>query len=231
MTGKVKDGRTTRWAEHREGRRSTLVEAAVSAIDEHGPDASIARIAKAAGVTKPVLYRYFDDKSELHAEVGRWYAQQILDRIVPELAAHGPVRTKVTRAVDGYLSLLSEHPQVFLLVVRHRSTDAVLADGKAAIAATFARVIGDGLRALEVDAGGAEPWAEGVVGLGLSVGEWWLSRGTMSRTAVRDYLSGFLFHAFAGITEEYGVDLEALGDAQAGDPTLVALRGERRSQR
>lgn len=57
MTRKVKtpepaDGRATRWEEHRDQRRATLIEAAVAAIDEHGADASIAQIAATAGVSK-----------------------------------------------------------------------------------------------------------------------------------------------------------------------------------
>ena len=55
-----------------------------------------------------------------------------------------------------------------------------LADGKAAIAAAIARVMGDALRGFGVDSAGAEPWAHGLVGLGLSTGEWWLTRQTMS---------------------------------------------------
>ena len=65
MTRKVKDdGRTTRWDAHRDQRRAELVLAAVRAIDQHGPDAGIADIAAEAGVSRPVLYRYFADKDD-----------------------------------------------------------------------------------------------------------------------------------------------------------------------
>ena len=46
------------------------MEAAVAAIDEHGASASIAQIAEAAGMSKPVLYRYFSDKDDLYRAVG-----------------------------------------------------------------------------------------------------------------------------------------------------------------
>ena len=65
------DGRATpAGTSHRETRRAELVEAAVAAIDEHGPSASIAEIAASAGVSKPVLYRYFADKDDLYRAVG-----------------------------------------------------------------------------------------------------------------------------------------------------------------
>lgn len=217
MAPKVKDdGRTTRWDAHRDQRRHELVEAAVRAIDRHGPGAGIAEIAAEAGISKPVLYRYFADKDELHAAVGRWAANEVLARMVPELMADAPMRERITRSIDAYLATLEEHPQVFLLLVRHRGGDA-LADGKAAIAAAFARILGDTLRELGVDAAGAEPWAQGLVGLGLSTGEWWLERQTMTRAAVGSYLSTFIWHALDGASAELGVPLSA-----ADRPTLAA---------
>ncbi|KRF17643.1 hypothetical protein ASG90_04555 [Nocardioides sp. Soil797] len=227
MTRKVKspgpsDGRTTRWDEHRDQRRATLIEAAVSAIDEHGAGANIAQIAATAGVSKPVLYRYFADKDELHAAVGSWGAQQVLDRVIPPLLTDLPIRERIAVSVDGYLAVIAEHPALFQLVVHHR-TDAKdpLADGRKTITSTFARVIGDGLRHLGVDAAGAEPWAHGLVGLGLSTGEWWLGRQTMSQEAVGRYLTEFIWHAFEGIAEEYGVPLSTL---DAPPPAATPIR-------
>jgi AcrR family transcriptional regulator len=207
MQRKVKgDGRTTRWDVHREERRAEFVAAAVRAIDKHGPDASVADIATEAGVSKPVLYRYFSDKDQVHEAVGQWGAGLVLERMVPALARRGPARERVTEAIENYLTTIEEHPQVFLLLVRHRTGSGdLLADGKASIAASIARLVGDNLRRAGVDAAGAEPWAEGVVGLCLSVGEWWLTRQTMTRAAVARYLTEFVWHAYDGISQEYGV--------------------------
>lgn len=206
----VRDGRATRWSAHREARRDELVLAAVAAIDEHGPDAGVGEIAAAAGVSKPVLYRYFDDKADLHAAVGSWGAGVVMERLVPALFSDGSVKERVELGCDAYLAAIEEHPNVFLLLVAHRvEGDAdPLADGKAAIAAAMARVLGDGLRELGIDAAGAEPWAHGLVGLGLSTGEWWLTRRTMSRSAVSGYLSTFLWHAFEGLAREHGLRLD-----------------------
>jgi AcrR family transcriptional regulator len=203
------DGRTTRWDAHRDQRRTDLVLAAVRAIDRHGPDASVADMAAEAGVSKPVLYRYFADKDELHAAVGQWGAREVLSRLVPALTSDAPMRQRIADATDGYLATLEEHPQVFLLLVRHRGADA-LADGKAEIAATLARLLGDTLRDLGIDAAGAEPWSHGLVGLGLSTGEWWLERRTMSRAAVADYLAAFVWHALDGAARDLGVPLSAV---------------------
>ena len=204
------DGRSTRWSAHRESRRAELVEAAVAAIDDLGASASVEDIAAAAGVSKPVLYRYFTDKTDLHAAVGSWGAELVMSRLLPALDAEGSLRERVGVGTEAYLRALEEHPNVFLLLVSQRVVGDVdpLADGKAVISAALARVMGDALRELGVDAGGAEPWAHGLVGLGLSTGEWWLTRKTMTRSAVSNYLSAFVWHAFAGITASYGVAID-----------------------
>jgi AcrR family transcriptional regulator len=212
MTRNVKDdGRATRWDQHRFDRRAELVEAAVAAIDEHGPAASIAQIAESAGISKPVLYRYFEDKDDLYRAVGWWGANQVVDGLMPLLLHDGPLRERVERACTAYLTLISLHPNVFFLLVDHPNGDDPLADGKELVAATLARTLGDVLRDLGVDAGGAEPWAYGLVGLGLSTGEWWLRRKTMSRAAVSRHLSQFVWHAFEGIAREHGVRVDSTG--------------------
>ena len=205
------DGRHARWDEHREARRAELVEAAVAAIDEHGPAAGIAEIAASAGVSKPVLYRYFADKDDLYRAVGAWGADAVLEAVVPVLLADAPMRARVERACDAYLALIAQHPHVFFLLVEHPTNQDPLADGKEMVAAALSRMLGDALRDLGVDAAGAEPWAHGLVGLGLSTGEWWLRRRTMSRPAVAAYLGSFVWHAFEGVAREHGVRVDSSG--------------------
>ena len=95
MTRNVKDdGRSSRWDSHRETRRAELVAAAVRAVDSGGTEVSIADIAAEAGVSKPVLYRYFADKAELHGAVGMWAARQILDAVVDAVLAPAPTRER-----------------------------------------------------------------------------------------------------------------------------------------
>lgn len=228
MPRQVKDGRSARWDAHREERRIELVLAAVAAIDDLGPSAGISEIARAAGVSKPVLYRYFDGLDDLYAAVGRWGADEVMRRLLPAILTEAPIRERVGRGVEAYLATIELHPHVFLLLVRHRAagTDP-LADGKAAIAAAFARILGDTLRELGVDTGAAEPWAQSLVGMGLATGEWWLERQTMSRAAVGAHLTSFIWHAFSGTAEELGVPLRSL-DAPGAVPGSITPLEERR---
>ncbi|OIJ28207.1 TetR/AcrR family transcriptional regulator [Nocardioides luteus] len=226
MTRNVKDdGRSSRWDSHRETRRAELVAAAVRAVDSGGTDVSIADIAAEAGVSKPVLYRYFADKAELHGAVGMWAARQILDAVVDAVLAPAPTRERVEAGVAAYVETIAGHPNVYLLLVRqHTGGTDPLADGKQLIAATFARLLGDTFGRLGVDAAGAEPWAHSLVGIGESAGQWWLDRRTMSRAAFTRYLSEFVWHALEGTTAEYGVDLSALDRPEIVTPLRKSPR-------
>ncbi len=199
------DGRSARWEQHRAGRRAELVAATVRAIDQHGPDVRIAEIAAEAGVSKPVLYRYFADKDELHVAVGTWAAEQILDVVMPAVLSEGPVRDRVEAAVEAYLRVIEEHHQVFLLLVQRRPGGNPLGDGRERITSTVAKVLTNFLRQADLDPEPAVVWAHSVVGIGMSAGEWWLEHRSMPLDTVTRYLASFTWHAFAGSAAELGL--------------------------
>jgi AcrR family transcriptional regulator len=199
------DGRRGRWAGHREQRRAELTAAAIEAIRELGPEVGMDAIAAHAGVSKPVLYRYFADKSELWLAVGRQAATLVLDAIVPAVAAVREERDAIAAAIDAYLGHIAADPNLYQFVVHQpeiaRGRD-VVADVVDTVASGLARLFGDRLRARELDSGAALPWAYGVVGYVQSAGDWWLrQQQPISREALSDYLSSFLWGGVAGIAQ------------------------------
>ncbi|MCA2214285.1 TetR family transcriptional regulator [Jidongwangia harbinensis] len=199
----VKDGRRQRWADHREQRRAQLTVAAIEAIRAHGPDIGMEAIAAHAGVSKPVLYRYFADKSQLWQAVGVEAAAMLVAAIEPAVAAVRADRDVVGAAVDAYLTLIEADPHVYRFVVhrpdveRHRD---VVADVVDTVASALARILGDRLRDAGLDAGPALPWAYGVVGYVQTVGDWWLRhQQPISRAALSEYLTTFLWSGVAGV--------------------------------
>ena len=197
------DGRSRRWADHRERRRAELVEAVLEAIRELGPEPGLDAVAAHAGVSKPVLYRYFTDKSGLWLAVGRQAAASVVEAIAPAVAAVREERDVVVAAIDAYLAFIEADPQVYRFVVHQRGiargTD-VVADAMDTVASGLARILGDRLRALGLDSGPALPWAYGLVGYVQTVGDWWLrQRQPISREALTEYLTTFLWGGIAGI--------------------------------
>src|SRR3712207_1498350 len=94
------DGRRSRWTEHRRARREELVAAAVEAVRRAGPDFAVDDVARSAGVSKTVIYRYFSDKDELvDAVLERISGTVLLPRLLGEIAAeHRDDRAEIGRA-------------------------------------------------------------------------------------------------------------------------------------
>lgn len=197
------DGRRGRWDGHREQRRAELTAAAVEAIRQHGPEIGMEGIAAHAGVSKPVLYRYFADKSELWLAVGQVAGQMVLDDMIPAVAAVREDRAIVAAAIDIYLARIESDLNLYRFVVHQpdiaRRRD-VVADVMDTVASGLARIFGDQLRARGLDSGAALPWAYGVVGYVQAVGDWWLrQQQPISREALGEYLTTFLWSGISGM--------------------------------
>jgi AcrR family transcriptional regulator len=197
------DGRRGRWAGHREQRRAELTAAAIAAIRELGPEVGMDAIAAHAGVSKPVLYRYFADKSQLWQAVGQEAAGFVVAAIQPAVAAVREEREVIAAAIDAYLAHIDGDPHLYQFVVHQpgivRQRD-VVGDAVDTIASALASILGDRLRALGLDSGPALPWAYGIVGLVQTVGDWWLRRQQpISRAALGDYVTTLLWGGVAGV--------------------------------
>jgi AcrR family transcriptional regulator len=198
-----RSGRRDRWAEHREQRRQELIGAAVQALLRHGPQVDMDQVAAAAGVTKPVLYRYFADKSQLWLAVSELVAARVVDSIAPAVARVREERALVEATIDAYLGIIESEPNLYRFLMHqagHPGIHQVVAGTSRQVAAGLARVIGDRLRALGLDAGPAEPWAYGLVGFVQAVGDWWTTHGQpIHRAALTDYLTTLLWSGIEGV--------------------------------
>ncbi|HVV31457.1 MAG TPA: TetR/AcrR family transcriptional regulator [Mycobacteriales bacterium] len=201
------DGRRARWAEHRAARRAELVIAAIAAIDRHGPALGMEDIAAEAGVTKPVVYRYFTDKADLYFAVGQHVATQLLESVTAQIHRDRSSRQNLAAGIDAYLRIIETAPEVYRFVVRRPFLDRpegrdLVHDYESMIAAAVARVVGEQLRAAGMDSGGAEPWAYGMVGCVRAAGEWWLERQSMSRADLTAYLLQLLWGGLDALYRE-----------------------------
>jgi len=195
-------------------RRSQLLDAAVDAIRALGPHASMEQLAAQGGVTKPILYRHFGDREGLGRAIGERYATVLMDRLAAPLGSPTP-RDLLWRTVDAYLGFLEDEPQLYAFLTsggaRPEAEDAgAIVE---AVAREVAVRIGDQLRALGLDAGGAEPYAFGVVGMVHQAGDWWIRNRTMSREALTTYLTGLLWSGFEGLAREGLADRAAVSGA------------------
>jgi len=98
----------------RELRREQILGAATEAFAQWGfMSTNLDEIAAAAGVTRVILYRHFDSKSELY--------QSVLDRMCARLEGHvaEPVGGFTDDSIDGLLAAATECPAGFRLLFVH----------------------------------------------------------------------------------------------------------------
>jgi len=193
------DGRSTRWADHREARRAELVRIARRTVHHRGPDVSMEEIAAAAGTSKSIVYRYFADKTGLQIAVAEAVVLQIQGALEGVLRIAPTPRDGLRAMVAVYLEMIESSPNVYAFVTRNGSVESggplghFLDSVTAMVAAPFARGLteerADGRRTARRPEGGesvedaalaarvalAESWAAGAVGFVRGSGEWWLA--------------------------------------------------------
>jgi AcrR family transcriptional regulator len=196
--------RRDRWRSHREARREEFIQAALRALARHGPDFGMEHVAAEAGVTKPVLYRHFTDKADLFDALGQRGTELLFDRLIPALNNEEAPVPRIRRSLDAYFSTIEENPNLYRLLIRRPFGRDVVAEDKELIGRTLSTLLGDYLRAFDMDSGAAEPWGHGIVGLVQNVSDWWLERRTMSRDAVVEYLTQLIWAAIDGIMRQHG---------------------------
>jgi AcrR family transcriptional regulator len=142
----------------------------VEAARRVGPELAVDDVARSAGVSKTVIYRYFSDKDELIDAVLERIAQTILlPRLLGELTAdHPDQRTALRAVVAAFVALIEEDPELYRFGYAQAGRS-----GRADLVADAERVVGQALEehfaARLAEAGlptePATTWAYGVVGM------------------------------------------------------------------
>ena len=188
------DGRRARWTEHRRARREELVLAAVEAVRVAGPDFAVDDVARGAGVSKTVIYRYFSDKDELvDAVLERISTAVLLPRLLGELAVErGDDVARLRAVVAAFVQLIEDEPALYRFAYAHAGRS-----GRADLVAATEREIAEALGAMMgqrlADAGlptaPAMTWAYGVVGMVQLAAHWWSGTRSVPAAELVDQLT------------------------------------------
>jgi AcrR family transcriptional regulator len=183
-------------------RREQLLEAADRAIQREGTGVSMAAIAVEAGITKPILYRHFGDKGGLYRALAERHTEHLLGSVRSALASNDSPRTRTLAAVDAYLALIEERPEVYRFLIDRAAAEEPSVAGQVAffqrrLAEELAATIRTDLGMSEVERLRSEVWAHGLVGLVQSAGDWWLADRPMPRSELVEEIVGLLFGGLA----------------------------------
>lgn len=198
-------------------RRRELLEAADRVVLRDGPQASMNAIAAEAGITKPILYRHFGDKSGLYAALATRHTDALLDSLRAALDAPADRRERVEATLDTYLAAIEARPQVYRFLMHPAEGSQSDSGGDQGFdvgkhTAPLLRRMGEELAQviedrLDLGPGSqqlARVWGHGIVGMMHAAGDWWLYERPCSRADLVRSLADLLWGRLAAAGDRIG---------------------------
>ncbi len=172
-------------------RRAQLIEVGRAVFAKRGFEgASMEEIADRAKVSKPVVYEHFGGKEGLYAVVVDREVQQLLAMMRTALTAGGP-RDLLTQAAFALLDYIEQHPDGFRILVRDSpvgsasgSFVSIIGD----IASRVEHILGAEFKSRGFDPKLAPMYAQMLVGMVGTTGQWWLDVRKPAKDVVAAHL-------------------------------------------
>jgi AcrR family transcriptional regulator len=186
-------------------RREQLIEISRGLFAERGFDAtSVEEIAGRAEVSKPVVYEHFGGKEGLYAAVVDREVRSLLGLVRTALTASGP-RALVEQAAVAFLDYVDQSSEGFRILVRDSpvgsasgSFVSILGD----VASRVEHILAAEFTARGYDAAAAPMYAQMLVGMVGTTGQWWLDARTPAKDVVAAHLVNLAWNGLAGIEKE-----------------------------
>ena len=204
MATPVKSSRVPRVRMTAAERREQLIEVARGLFAERGFEGSaIEEVANRAAVSKPVVYEHFGGKDGLYTAVVDREVDLLLSMMREALTA-GTSRELLEQAAIALLGYIERHPEGFRILVR---------DSPIGTSASFQSIIGDVATRVEgilmeaftrrgLDAKTAPMYAQMLIGMVGTTGQWWLDTRRPDRHVVAAHLVNLAWNGLRGLEQE-----------------------------
>lgn len=174
-------------------RRIQLLEVGRRVFAQHGFNGcSVEEIARAARVSKPIIYEHFGGKEGLYAVIVDREMDALVQRIAVQIS-EGTARQRFERAVVAFLTYVKDEPDGFAVLTR----DAPMTmDGRGmpSVISDLAERVGDifyqQLKASGLPSKGAPIYAHALIGMVTLVGQWWIENQKLDVETVAQHVAG-----------------------------------------
>jgi AcrR family transcriptional regulator len=186
-------------------RGEQLIEIGRSVFAERGYDGTaIEEIASRAEVSKPIVYEHFGGKEGLYAVVVDREVTELLESMRTALTGGGP-RELLEQAAVAFLDYIESSPDGFRILVRDSPIGSEGGSFKSIIGDVASRV--EGILADEFKTRGLDPrtapmYAQMLVGMVGSVGQWWLDTRKPAKRVVATHLVNLAWNGLAGLEKK-----------------------------
>ncbi|HEY6935052.1 MAG TPA: TetR/AcrR family transcriptional regulator [Marmoricola sp.] len=189
-------------------RREQLIEIARGAFSERGFDGvSIEEIATRAEVSKPVVYEHFGGKEGLYAVVVDREVQQLLGMMRNALTGGHP-RVLLEQAAFALLDYIEQSSDGFRILVRDSplgsesgSFVSIISD----VATRVEHILVDEFKRRGYDARTAPMYAQMLVGMVGTTGQWWLNARKPAKEVVAAHLVNLAWNGLSGLEQRPGL--------------------------
>lgn len=184
--------------------REEIVDAAIRVIDRDGPQPSMDDIARAAGMTKPRLYRQFADKADLYTEIADRMSRDAFAAAGQDMTLLlQPPRPALRRVFTAYAAGILAHPNVFRFLMQApvvQTAQASRSGGEAVgavlqfdlgrdAARRFAKLARSIAEAVPIETAGLDYLARAVVGVVVATTDLWLEGSEAPRRTSADFVA------------------------------------------
>ncbi|MFB9891062.1 TetR family transcriptional regulator [Planobispora takensis] len=182
-------------------RRRALLDAADRVIRREGPQASMAAIAAEAGITKPILYRHFGDKSGLYQALANRHVNVVIGLLREQFdKADADLRGRARSTITAYLDMIGSNLNLYrFLFHRAGAEDSRTHSQMAAIVRGLGEELGEVIAATAegIDPVRAQVLGHAFVGMVQATGDWWLEHPEVDRTEVVEGLVSVIVAAMS----------------------------------
>jgi AcrR family transcriptional regulator len=177
-------------------REQRILDVAEREFDRHGfRDASMERIAEGAGITKALVYQYFDSKEGLYSAGVERGRARLFENLRRAAAAVEPTRM-LAAVVDSYFEQLDAVRNSWYVLygdAPHRAVDEM----RRRNAELISELLRAGSPLSERD---VELMAQLIVGAGEQVGRWWLEHRELPAAQVKARFTAAIAGAIGGLS-------------------------------
>ena len=185
----------------RHEREQQLLDAALTLFGERGyQGTSIEDIARAAGVTRPIIYSHFGSKDGAYLACLRRARNDLEARMIEAADPEGSLADQLAGCVSAYFALVDRGSPAWQLLY---GGGAAVAGPAAAEAARLRFATVDRIAKLirgaapGIDRRSAAAFAHAVSGAGEQLAKWWQQNPKLRRDQVSAYLIAFAWHGFS----------------------------------
>ncbi|MFF5210995.1 TetR/AcrR family transcriptional regulator [Streptosporangium sp. NPDC000396] len=182
-------------------RRRALLDAADRVIRREGPEASMASIAAEAGITKPILYRHFGDKSGLYQALANRHVGTVVSLLRSEFDRdRADLRGRARSAITAYLEMIAANLNLYrFLFHRAGAEDSRTHSQMTAIVRSLGEELGVVIATESAvpDPVRAQVLGHAFVGMVQATGDWWLEHPEVDRAEVVEGLVGVIVAAMS----------------------------------